>query len=644
MAASVREAILLMLAGATLALLVGPCAYFVNVRPLPSVASMYRTESHYRGSCKNNGSSAETCLAPMAVGHDAPEVTGLTRRDYIRETVFGGLDGLLTMVAVMLGGIGADLSAQHIFAMGMSNLLADAFSMGFGEYVAASAEREFATAQEAMEYREVEEFPEQEILEMVKTYTKHGISEDDAMEVANRLSKYKDFWIQHMLWEELKVKSPKDMNSPVVSGAIVFFSFTFFGMIPLLGVALPLALRKYAGAEWFRPELSSIAALAISALTLLLMGTVLGIYIGSESVISSAVLMLLNGCFASGISFSLSQYFFASDGLGGTPVMSQQDPDVSPSQPQEVAAASAKDGRKRIQLAWPFFRRRFARGLFLLWLVLSTVVVVHGLMSHMVYESFRVLLYGLATCITTGLGVLPLLIVSHSSVNEAWLAAANSVSGGMMLAASAGMLREAHESSGRGDWQLIVGLVLGVLFIKASQLSLGSEEDAGMEALCGAVMERRHFKRAVLIFTVMFCHSAAEGVAVGVAFDRNCKETFGVYVSLLLAIQNIPEGTAVALVLVPRGIDIPLATVIATLTSIPQPLMAVAAFRFVETFQSLLPIGLAFAAGAMVYVSVCDLLTEALEALGGRRVLGFTTASFTLMFMVQVALEGATAR
>merc|ERR1719453_2753727 len=100
------------------------------------------------------------------------------------------------------------------------------------------------------------------------------------------------------------------------------------------------------------------------------------------------------------------------------------------------------------------------------------------------------------------------------------------------------MLMEAHEASGTYDWQLFIGIACGVLFIIASRLSLDNA-DAGIEALCGTVMERRHFKRAVLIFTVMFCHSASEGVAVGVSFDRHCEAYFGLYMSALLAIQNV---------------------------------------------------------------------------------------------------------
>merc|ERR1719412_2421886 len=122
-----------------------------------------------------------------------------------------------------------------------------------------------------------------------------------------------------------------------------------------------------------------------------------------------------------------------------------------------------------------------------------------------------------------------------------------------------------------------------------------------------------------MIFTVMFCHSAAEGIAVGVAFSKELKDNFGLYVTLLLAVHNVPEGLAVALVLVPRGVSAPLAAFVATLTSVPQPLLALAAYLFVDAFRGLLPLGLAFAAGAMVYVCCHELLFEANEQLGLRR-------------------------
>merc|ERR1712183_1118229 len=101
----------------------------------------------------------------------------------------------------------------------------------------------------------------------------------------------------------------------------------------------------------------------------------------------------------------------------------------------------------------------------------------------MAYETFRVFGWGLFTCITTGFGVLPLLFIQSENVNEVWLGIANTIAGGMMLAASVGMLYEAHDVSGPWDWQVVVGLATGAAFIKLSQALLGDDEEGGMEGL-----------------------------------------------------------------------------------------------------------------------------------------------------------------
>jgi len=296
-------------------------------------------------------------------------------------------------------------------------------------------------------------------------------------------------------------------------------------------------------------------------------------------------------------------------------------------------------------LAWPSFRDIFLRGLCLLWVAACTIIVGMQCVERLAYESLRVFLYGWLTCVTTGLGALPFLVVGSDAVGEQPLAVANAVAGGMMLAASGSMLVEAHEHSGPADWQLIVGLLVGALFIKGSEAMHGSgeeEDEADVVALHCAFVERRHFRKAMLIFTVMFCHSAAEGIAVGVSFSRHVHEKFGLYVSLLLAVHNVPEGLAMALVLVPRGVSVPLAALIAVLTSVPQPLLALASYLFIDAFQFLLPLGLAFAAGAMVYVCLHELLHEAAEQLGWKTAIAATAASCAGMSAVIVGLQGAT--
>ena len=101
------------------------------------------------------------------------------------------------------------------------------------------------------------------------------------------------------------------------------------------------------------------------------------------------------------------------------------------------------------------------------------------------------------------------------------------------------------------------------------------------------------------------------GVGIGVAFSS--AHNFGIYISLVLAVHNIPEGLAVALVMVPRGASILNAALWAIFTSLPQMLMAVPAFIFTNWFHPLLPLGLGFAGATMVHVSLFELLPEALK-------------------------------
>jgi zinc transporter, ZIP family len=117
--------------------------------------------------------------------------------------------------------------------------------------------------------------------------------------------------------------------------------------------------------------------------------------------------------------------------------------------------------------------------------------------------------------------------------------------------------------------------------------------------------------RALLLVGVMTVHSFTEGVGVGVAFGGG--RTLGLLIAVAIAVHNIPEGLAISLVLVPRGGLVGGAAGWSVFSSLPQPLMAVPAFLFVETFQPLLAAGLGFAAGAMLWLVAAELVPEALR-------------------------------
>lgn len=230
-----------------------------------------------------------------------------------------------------------------------------------------------------------------------------------------------------------------------------------------------------------------------------------------------------------------------------------------------------------------------------------------------------VFLYGLITALATGLGALPFVFLRR--ISPAAVASANAIAGGLMLGASFGLVAEGTEY---GAWQTLTGALLGVLFIIGSQRLMG-DRDIQVGAIRGV-----DAKRMVLIVAVMTIHSFAEGVAVGVSFGGGA--TLAFVITLAIAVHNVPEGLAISAVLRPRGVSVLACAAWSIFSSLPQPLMAVPAFLFVETFRKALPYGLGFAAGAMVFMVLEELLPEAYER--ARRPVVALEVSVTLVAMV----------
>ena len=234
------------------------------------------------------------------------------------------------------------------------------------------------------------------------------------------------------------------------------------------------------------------------------------------------------------------------------------------------------------------------------------------------------------TCIATGLGALPFLCFSKTP-GDRLLGLSNGAAAGMMLAASFTLAKEGLDDSGaegqQGPAGLLVGALLGVCAIICSKPLLDAW--GGSERIFRG-MEASDAKRVFLLCLVMFAHSAAEGISIGVSYaDGGHREHLGRFVALSLAIHNVPEGLVTCLALVPRGVAPLEAALWAIFTSLSQPLMAPLAFWAVQEFKSFLSPGLGFAAGAMTYVACCELLPEAAEQLkdkGGKRLLALVVA------------------
>jgi zinc transporter ZupT len=235
--------------------------------------------------------------------------------------------------------------------------------------------------------------------------------------------------------------------------------------------------------------------------------------------------------------------------------------------------------------------------------------------------------YALITAIATGFGAIPFLFLRK--ITSSWIGIFNAAAGGLMLAASFILI---YEGANYDLIRVMTGVLIGLFFILASHNLIKGRDDLKLGALQGV-----DAKKAVIIVGIMTLHSFTEGVGIGVSFGGGA--VLGLFITIAIAVHNMPEGLAISSVLVPRGISVWKATLWSIFSSLPQPLMAVPAFLFVEAFKPFLPIGLGFAGGAMIWMVYSEILPDALKETSTNTVAITMTLSIAVMITFQVFLK-----
>eukprot|EP01071_Lankesteria_metandrocarpae_P000247 Lankesteria_metandrocarpae@DN10386_c0_g1_i1.p1 len=231
--------------------------------------------------------------------------------DFLRAIVFGGLDGINSIFATIAACQGAQLSATQTLTVGLCNLLANAIAMGFGEYLSAAAEEEFVEKERQKEEWELNHCPAEEKREMVEIYEhRWGFSKEDAQTVIDISSRYPNFFISHMMAEELGLLLPDDSENagatPTQKGLVMYFSFGVFGLIPLLSFWL---LHTFILIHFNLPHWTSfVVSGVLSCLALFVLGIVKSRFLAAESPALTGLYMLLNGGGAGLVAFLVGFY------------------------------------------------------------------------------------------------------------------------------------------------------------------------------------------------------------------------------------------------------------------------------------------------------------------------------------------------
>lgn len=204
------------------------------------------------------------------------------------------------------------------------------------------------------------------------------------------------------------------------------------------------------------------------------------------------------------------------------------------------------------------------------------------------------------TALVTGLGAIPVFFLGERAalLTPPLLGFAAGVMG---VASIFGLLVPGLEE---GSVRSVApGFLLGVALLWAARRRLEARTGfTGPEAAAA--------RTSALVFLVLFVHSLPEGFAVGTAFASD-RAGLSLFVILAIAIQNVPEGTSVAIPMAAAGYSRSRQFWAAVGTSAPQPLGALIAFLLVEEVGALLPFSFAFAAGAMLALIGVELLPKA---------------------------------
>lgn len=210
---------------------------------------------------------------------------------WLRPTVFGAVDGLVSNTALIIGVGAGGVTPHTVVLSGLAGLFAGAFSMGTGEYVSVTNQNELVQAEVGLEREMLARFPDAEQDELAQRFRDYGADADTADRMAAAVSADPDRALRLHVHDELGV-DPHELPSALVAGAASFVAFSVGALLPLLPYLIG------------RPVL--VAVLVIAGVALLAGGTAVGRLTG-RSLVRSGLRQLAFGALAVAVTFAVGR-------------------------------------------------------------------------------------------------------------------------------------------------------------------------------------------------------------------------------------------------------------------------------------------------------------------------------------------------
>lgn len=214
---------------------------------------------------------------------------GSVRHNYVRDWIYGGVDGAVTTFAVVSGVAGAELSASIVLILGFANLAADGFSMAASNFLGTRAEIDDQKRLAAIEYKHIEEAPEGEREEIRQIYREKGFEGEELEKAVELITSDKDRWVQTMLVEEYGL--PAEVRSPWLAAGSTFSAFIICGLVPLVPYLI----------GW---DSSFLVACIMTGITFFLIGSFKSVW-STHSWLRSGAETLFIGALAAGLAYGI---------------------------------------------------------------------------------------------------------------------------------------------------------------------------------------------------------------------------------------------------------------------------------------------------------------------------------------------------
>ena len=230
-------------------------------------------------------------------------------------------------------------------------------------------------------------------------------------------------------------------------------------------------------------------------------------------------------------------------------------------------------------------------------------------------DYYEVALGALAVLLATSVGSLA--ILPFKRIEGSLYSIMLAFSAGVMAYSSVEMLSESHFFA--GDIIVLVGFISGLLaLLVAERLFPHIHRHMGNEELTDSK------KKAAIVVGTIALHNVPEGLAVATAFAAS--GPLGWFVTTSIAIQDVPEGMMISAPLAAYGISRRWSIFSGIFSGIAEAIAVIIGYAFLSSFSGLIPVALAFSAGAMIYVVFVELLPDAIKN-GMERVAAFSFVS-----------------